>query len=61
MELAFILAVPLASIAAPANEVKTLRPEIEQLNQTVAEKFEAAADRLSLSSAPQCPLPARRC
>jgi len=49
MVLAAIIAVPLASSALWADEVKSLRPEIEQLKQTVADKIEAAADRLGLS------------
>ncbi len=49
MALAASIAVPLASNTVWADEVKALRPEIEQLNQTVAEKIEAAADSLGLS------------
>jgi len=49
MVLAVVVAAPLASIAVWADEVKTLRPEIEQLVQTVGDKLQAAADRLGMS------------
>jgi len=49
MVLAAIVAAPVAANAVWADEVKTLRPEIEQLQQTVADKIEAAADTLGLS------------
>jgi len=39
----------LSATAARAQEEKCLRPELEQLLQTVAEKFQEAADKLGLS------------
>jgi Spy/CpxP family protein refolding chaperone len=48
MALSAIIAVPFATFVL-ADEVRTLRPEIEQLNETVAERIEAAADKLGLS------------
>jgi Spy/CpxP family protein refolding chaperone len=49
---AMILAVimgPVVTSAARADEEKALRPEIEQLTQTVSEKLQVAADRLGLT------------
>src|SRR6516225_11384632 len=39
----------LSATAARAQEEKCLRPELEQLLQTVAEKFQEAADKLGLN------------
>ena len=49
---AFAVAIgaPLSSSALWAAEEKALRPEIEQLTQTVSETLQAAADRLGLTS-----------
>src|SRR6185295_2937357 len=45
--------VPLAlSAASPADE-KTFRPEIEQLQQTICERLQAAADKLGLTKEQQ--------
>src|SRR6478736_2389888 len=49
MVLAAIVAVPFAASAVRADEEKALRPEIEQLTQTVSDKIQAAADRLGLT------------
>jgi len=53
MLLSVIAALPLASSAGWAAEEKVLRPEIEQLRQTVSEKLQAAAGRLGLTSEQQ--------
>ena len=47
---AVVIGAPLSSSALWAAEEKALRPEIEQLTQTVSEKLQAAADRLGLTS-----------
>ena len=47
---AVAIGAPLSSSALWAEEEKALRPEIEQLTQTVSETLQAAADRLGLTS-----------
>jgi Spy/CpxP family protein refolding chaperone len=47
---AVVIGAPLSSSALWAEEEKALRPEIEQLTQTVSETLQAAADRLGLTS-----------
>ena len=47
---AVIIGAPLSSSAPWAAEEKALRPEIEQLTQTVSERLQAAADKLGLTT-----------
>jgi len=48
--LAVIIAVPLTASVIRADEIKALRPEIEQLAQTVSDKIQAGADKLGLTN-----------
>src|SRR5262245_14933530 len=44
------LGLPLALISASAADEKALRPEIQQLVQSVGEKLQAAADKIGLTA-----------
>jgi Spy/CpxP family protein refolding chaperone len=48
--IAIVILAPPISSAVWAEEERVLRPEIEQLTQTVSEKLQAAADKLGLTS-----------
>src|SRR4029079_7831813 len=51
--LAVIIALPLTASVIRADEIKALRPEIEQLAQTVSDKIQAGADKLGLTNEPR--------
>jgi Spy/CpxP family protein refolding chaperone len=50
MGLAVVVGIPLLATFCRADEEKSLRPEIQQMMQSVSEKLQAAADKLELTA-----------